>query len=91
MLVLRHVAILQLSVSSEFEDKEIREEAERLCEEVTMAGIGPGEERNLRYALQVLETHACSVEAAVGIGRSLDSEILLKTAPKDGDLYMVIP
>ena len=86
LVVLCHVDMLQLSVSSEFEEEEIREEAERLCEEVIVAGIGPGEERHLRYALQVLETHASSVEAAVGIGSSLDGEILLKTQPKDGNL-----
>ena len=62
----------QLSVSSEFEDAEIREEAQKLCDTVDDGNIAPGEERSLRYTLKVLETHAHSVESAIAIGNSLD-------------------
>jgi len=60
-----------LSVTSEFEKEEIRDEAQRLCEEVQGSKVAPGEERDLRYTLQVLETHASSVEAASTVTTSL--------------------
>lgn len=51
-------------MTSEFENEDIRAEAQRLVDEVHGAKVDPGEERSLRYTLQVLETHASSVEAA---------------------------
>lgn len=46
------------------ENEGVRADAERLCEMVENEQLIPGEELDLRYALQVLETHASSVEAA---------------------------
>eukprot|EP00210_Caulerpa_lentillifera_P009478 g9038.t1 len=60
----------KLDGTSEFEDEHVRTEAERLCELVENEQVIPGEELDLRYALQVLETHASSVETA-GVVRSI--------------------
>lgn len=71
-------------MTSEFENEDIRNAAQRLCDRVRDTKVAGGEERNLRYALQVLETHASSAETAMTVATSLMGELLATNTAEIG-------